>query len=102
MSIKTTRPNSVTNALRALAWMVAHGYQLEISEPEPRGRKGPDHSALRMLTIRVPDPAVFDTARLNMERRFPALPSPPRQDVERGAGLVTRRPSSKLPNPPHS
>src|SRR4051812_22963411 len=74
MPITTKHPASVLNALRALAWMVAHGYVIEVSEPEPRGRKGPDHKALRLISIRVPSPATFDSVRLEMEQRYPNAP----------------------------
>lgn len=74
MPITTKHPTSVLNALRALAWMVAHGYIIEVSEPEPRGRKGPDHKALRLLSIRVPSPGTFDSVRLEMEQRYTTSP----------------------------
>lgn len=74
MTITSKQPASVLNALRALAWMVTHGYELEVSEPEPRGRKGPDHGPLRYLSIRVPDPGVFDNVRRQMEQRYPNAP----------------------------
>lgn len=47
---------------------VLRGGDLLLSEPEPRGHKGRDHSASRPITFRVMDVARFDNLAWSMMR----------------------------------
>jgi hypothetical protein len=55
--------DDVLTDLRALALFLKAGGEVEWSEPEPRGAKGPDRASHRLISITVVNPARFDSYR---------------------------------------
>ncbi len=51
---------SALESLDDLRAFVQAGVRIEWSEPPIRGRKGPDHSAVRHVSIRIFNPGRFD------------------------------------------
>lgn len=56
----TNDRREVLRILIELEEYVLRGGEVEVNDPEPRGRKGPDHKAIRFYSFRVSDPARFD------------------------------------------
>jgi hypothetical protein len=74
---------AILTDLRALAMHLARGGSAEWSEPEPRGRKGPDKSRHRLIQLRIDDPAQFDALRWTFmtDPRFKVVIPPRTRDA---------------------
>lgn len=61
-------PDDVLFNLRALAVYLQKGGRVAWEEAEPRGRKGPDRKAERVVMLRIVSPATFDSVRWQLFR----------------------------------
>ncbi len=55
--------------IKALAWYLFRGHVLEVSEPEPRGKRPPSNEPPREISIVVRNPGALDSIRWEIMKR---------------------------------